>query len=370
MITVYIYECSEWPNFQWDSALLAMPLAQVRHNQGRHLGKMETLGFDLRAEANVAALTEEVVKSSAIEGERLASSVVRSSIARRLGLDAAGLPRPSRDVDGIVEMMLDATQNYTSPLTAERLIGWHAALFPSARSGTRRIAVGTWRTGVRGPMQVVSGPIGRETAHFEAPAAEHVAHEMGLFLEWCNTESDLDPVLRAAVAHFWFLTIHPFEDGNGRIARTIAELWLTRADGTENRFYSMSSAIEEKRGEYYRALESTQKGTLDITHWLLWFLGCLEHTLDNADRLLHSVLRKSKLWDRLRSRPINDRQRKVISRLLDDFQGPLSTSKYAKLAKCSTDSALRDIRELLEWGVLVKNEGRGRSTSYRLEDRV
>ena len=365
---MYIHQSLSWPNFQWDNQLLIMPLAQVRHNQGRHLGKMESLGPDLQAEATLTALTDEVVKSSAIEGERLPEAEVRSSIARGLGLDTADLPNPSRHVEGVVEMMLDATQNFASPLTAERLFGWHAALFPSGRSGMRRIAVGTWRTGARGPMQVVSGPIGRETVHFEAPAAELVPREMERFLDWCNTESDLDSVLRAAIAHFWFVTIHPFEDGNGRIARAIAELWLARADGTKRRFYSMSSAIEEKRAEYYAVLESAQKGSLDITRWLLWFLECLDHTIEIADRLLGSVLRKSRLWDRLRSHPVNERQRRVLTRLLDDFEGPLSTSKYAKLAKCSTDTALRDIRELLEWGVLVKNEGGGRSTSYRLED--
>ena len=329
---------------------------------------METLGFDLRAEASLTTLTEEVVKSSAIEGEYLNPEEVRSSIARRLGLDAAGLPGPSREIEGVVEMMLDATRNFDDPLTEERLFGWHAALFPTGRSGMHRIVVGALRTGDTGPMQVVSGPIGHERVHFEAPAAGSLEAELKRFLEWFNGSSEVDPVLKAGVAHFWFVTIHPFEDGNGRIARAIADMVLSQADGTKDRFYSMSSGIEEERREYYHELESAQRGDLDITRWLAWFLRRLDRTIEDADHILGPVLHKAKLWQRINLRPVNERQRRIINRMLDNFQGHLTTSKYAKLAKCSNDTALRDIRELLERGILVKNPGGGRSTSYHLTD--
>jgi len=368
VIMAYIYETPGWPQFTWDSEALAGTLAAVRHKQGRHLGKMEALGFDLRAEANLTALTEEVVKSSAIEGEHLNPKEVRSSIARRLGLDVAGLPKPNREVEGVVEMMLDATRNFDSPLTEERLFGWHAALFPTGYSGMHRIVVGAWRTSDAGPMQVVSGPIGRERFHFEAPAAGHLETEMKRFLAWFNGSSEVDPVLKAGVAHFWFVTIHPFEDGNGRIARAIADMVLSQADGTKDRFYSMSSGIEQERREYYHELESAQRGGLDISKWLAWFLGCLDRTIEDADHTLGSVLHKAKLWQRINLRPVIERQRKVINQMLEDFQGHLTTSKYAKLAKCSNDTALRDIRGLLGRGILVKNPGEGRSTSYRLAD--
>ena len=365
----YIHELAEWPEFTWDTRVLAKALAAVRHKQGKHLGKMEALGFDLRTEASLTALTNEVVKSSAIEGENLDTEEVRSSIARRLGLDVAGLPKPGREVEGIVEMMLDATQNFDQPLTAERLYGWHAALFPTGRSGMYRMTVGAWRDGEAGPMQVVSGPMGKERVHFQAPGAEHLEGEMERFLNWFNRSFNLDPVLKAAVAHFWFVTIHPFDDGNGRIARAIADMALSQADGSKDRFYSMSSGIEAERKEYYIQLESTQRGSLDITSWLAWFFGCLDRAIEAADTMLGSVLYKARLWQRINTKPVNDRQRNVINRMLGhDWQGHLNTSKYAKLAKCSTDTALRDIRQLLERGILVKNEGGGRSTSYRLAD--
>ncbi|MGQ0720685.1 MAG: Fic family protein [Candidatus Eiseniibacteriota bacterium] len=364
----YIHEWPRWPEFTWDSKALARVLAAVRHKQGRHLGKMEALGFDLRAEASLTTLTDEIVKSSAIEGEHLNPDEVRSSIARRLGLDVAGLPRPSRDVEGVVEMMLDATRSFDMQLTDERLFGWHAALFPTGRSGMQRITVGAWRTGAAGPMQVVSGPIGRERVHFEAPAAERLPTETKRFLGWFNEPSEIDPVLKAGVAHFWFVTIHPFDDGNGRIARAIADMALSRADGTKDRFYSMSSGIEPERKEYYRQLESAQRGSLDITEWLAWFLGCLDRSIEDADKTLASVLNKAKLWQRINRRPVNERQRNVINRMLDDFEGHLTTSKYARLAKCSSDTALRDIRELLDRAIIVKNPGGGRSTSYRLAE--
>ena len=364
----FIYEKPGWPQFSWDSDALAAPLAAVRHKQGKHLGKMEALGFELRAEANLSVLTSEVVNSSAIEGETLNREEVRSSIARRLGLDVAGLPEPGREVEGVVEMTLDATQNFEAPLTNDRLFGWHASLFPTARSGMSRITVGAWRPKEAGPMKVVSGPIGREKVHFEAPGAERLESEMARFLEWVNSPPTIDPVLKAGIAHFWFVTIHPFEDGNGRIARAIGDMALSRADGTKDRFYSLSSQIEAERKEYYLQLEAAQRGNLDITQWLTWFLACLDRAIGNAEERLAIVLYKARLWQRINRRPVNNRQREVINRMLDRFEGFLTTSKYAKLAKCSQDTALRDIRELLERGIIVQNPGRGRSTSYRLAD--
>lgn len=362
----YVHELPGWPDLTWSADALAEPLASVRHQQGRLLGRMEGLGFAVRSEANLTALTDEVVRSSAIEGERLDSGEVRSSIARRLGLDVAGLPVPSRAVEGIVEMMLDATRRCDQPLTAERLFAWHAALFPTGRSGTYRITVGGWRGSEAGPMQVVSGPLGRERIHFEAPAAPRLEEEMRRFLAWFNGPPRHDPVLVAAVAHFWFVTIHPFADGNGRIARAIAELVLARGDGIPDRFYSMSARIEAERADYYRQLESAQRGSTDITAWIAWFLGCLERAVAAADTLLAGVLRKARVWQRLSEHAVNERQRLVLNRLLGDWQGHLTVSKYASLAKCSVDTALRDIKELIARGVLVQNAGGGRSTSYRV----
>lgn len=367
-MTDFIHQLPAWPKFTWDSDSLAAALGAVRHEQGKHLGKMQGLGFDLRAEASVEALTTEVVKSWAIEGESLVASEVRSSIARRLGLETAGLPEPSREIEGVVEMMLDATRNFREPLTAERLFGWHAALFPTGRSGLSRITVGAWRPTEAGPMRVVSGSPVRERVHFEAPAADRLEAEMALFLEWFDSAATLDPVLKAGIAHLWFITIHPFEDGNGRMGRAICDMALSQADGVDDRFYSLSSQIELERKEYYFQLESAQRGGLDITGWLHWFLGCLDRAIAGADSTLAVVLHKAKLWQRVNLRPVNERQRKVLNRLLDGFQGFLTTSKYAKLAKCSGDTALRDMRELLSRGILVQNPGGGRSTSYRLAD--
>jgi len=364
----YIHQRPGWPDFKWDIEALAGALAAVRHKQGRHIGKMEGLGFDIRTEASLTTLTEEVVTTSAIEGQDLNPGEVRSSIARRIGLDVAGLPEPSREVEGVVEMMLDATRHYDTPLTVDRLFGWHAALFPTGRSGMRRITVGAWRTEEAGPMQVVSGPIGKERVHFEAPQAERLDSEMESFLQWFNMRVALDPVLKAGIAHFWFVTIHPFEDGNGRIARAIAEMALSQADGSKQRFYSMSSAIEAERKEYYLQLESAQRGSLDITAWLVWFLTCLDRSIENTDTVLSSVLDKARVWQRVNQAPVNERQRRVINRMLDDFEGPMTTSKYAKLAECSSDTALRDIQALLERGIIEKNPGGGRSTSYRLAE--
>lgn len=362
----YFHELSGWPRLSWKAEALASPLARVRHQQGRLLGRMQSLGFELRSEASLVVLTSEVVTSSAIEGEALDAQAVRSSIARRLGLQVAGLRRADRAVDGIVDMMLDATRRFAEPLTEERLFGWHAALFPTGRRGIERIAVGAWRPKDSDPMQVVSGAFGRERIHFEAPAAQRVPAEMARLLEWFNEPGDTDPVLRAGLAHLWFETIHPFEDGNGRIGRAIADMLLARADGTADRFYSLSSRIEAERKDYYTELEAAQKGGLDVTRWMSWFVGCLDLALSSADVALAAVLHKARIWQRLQSRPVNERQRKVLNRLLDGFQGQLTTSKYARIARCSSDTALRDVGELLDRGVLRQNRGGGRSTSYRL----
>jgi len=364
----FIHERIGWPDFVWDSETIASELAAVRHQQGLLLGKMTDLGFELRTEASLTVLTSDVVKSSAIEGESLNPEEVRSSLARRLGLDVAGLPQAGRDVEGVVEMMLDATQAFGSPLTKERLFAWHAALFPTGRSGMRSITVGAWRPKEAGTMQVVSGPIGRERIHFEAPDPDQLDDEVSSFLEWFNAPPTVDPVLKAAIAHFWFVTIHLFEDGNGRIARAIADMALARADGTKERFYSMSSQIEIERKDYYLCLEAAQRGSLDITLWLEWFLGCLGRAVEGAHETLSVVLFKAKLWQWINRDPVNERQRSIINRMLNGFKGHMTTSKYAKLAKCSTDTALRDIRELIDRGILIQNPGGGRSTSYRLVD--
>lgn len=365
----YIHELTDWPNFTWRDEALAAELASVCHRQGRHLGRMQALGFELRREASLTALTSDVVNSSAIEGEDLDAEQVRSSIARKLGLDIAGLKATGREVEGVVQMAMDATQNSNAPLTAERLHDWHAALFPTGRSGMFKITVGAWRRDEKGPMQVVSGPVGKEVVHFQAPDATRLDAEMKQFLDWFNRESGIDPVLKAAVAHFWFVTIHPFDDGNGRIARAIADMALSRADGSKERFYSMSTAIESEKKEYYLQLESAQRGSLDITAWIAWFLVCLGRAVDASEGQLNSVLKKARLWQAINVKPVNDRQRKVINRMLDaEWQGFITTSKYSNLAKCSKDTALRDITELVDRGIFIRNHGGGRSTSYRLID--
>lgn len=360
----YIHEQPHWPKLHWDEARLATLLADVRHKQGRLLGRMEGLGFGLRSEAQLSTLTSDVVKSSAIEGEKLDAEEVRSSIARRLGLEHAGTAMPSRNVEGVVEMMLDATQHYAQALTMERLFGWHSSLFPTGRSGMQRITVGAWRPVEAGAMQVVSGPMGKEKVHFVAPSADRLAGEMKAFLQWFESSKGIDPVLKAGLAHFWFVTIHPFEDGNGRIARAIADLALARADGMAERFYSMSTQIETERKEYYLQLERAQRSNLDVTAWTEWFLGCLGRAIQRADEMLSGVMHKARVWEKINAAPVNERQRQVINRLLDGFEGKLTSSKYAKLAKCSEDTALRDIKTLVERGILIKNEAGGRSTSY------
>lgn len=364
----FVHERADWPELTWDAEALAAALANLRHRQGRWHGRMEALGFEVRAEASFHVLTADALKTSAIEGEHLNPDQVRSSLARRLGLPTAGLPRPSRDVDGLVEMLLDATQRYAEPLTKQRLFSWHAALFPTGRSGLRKLRIGAWRTQASGPMQVVSGPIGRERVHFVAPEARRVEAEMRRFLEWFERPSSDDPVLRAGLAHLWFVTIHPFEDGNGRIGRAIADLALARAERSPERFYSLSAQFDAERKDYYRELEAAQRGDVDATRWLAWFLGCLGRAIDGAESTLAAVVRKAHVWRRIEREPLSERQRKVLGRLLDGFEGKLTTSKYAKLAKCSQDSALRDVRELLERGLLARNEGGGRSVSYRFVD--
>jgi Fic family protein len=362
----YIHELPDWPRFRWDHEVLAAPLAAVRHRQGRLIGRMEGLGFSLRNEAMLQTLTEDVLKSSEIEGEILDRDQVRSSLARRLGMDIGALIPADRDVEGVVEMMLDATQNYGLELTGARLFDWHAALFPTGRSGMRRIRVGAWRDDSSGPMQVVSGAAGRERVHYEAPKASLVAGEMNAFLAWFNGEDGLDPVLKAALAHLWFVTIHPFDDGNGRIARAIADMQLARSEASPQRFYSMSAQIRQERKAYYYILESTQKGDLDVTEWLAWFLVCLSRAFDGAETILAGVLRKARFWERHRGDALNERQRDMLNRLLDGFEGKLTSSKWAKIEKCSPDTALRDINDLLARGILVRDEAGGRSTSYSL----
>jgi Fic family protein len=365
----YIHQQKDWPRFRWNEGRLLPLLAKVRHQQGRLLGQMEGLGFHLRGEANLESLTSEVIGSSAIEGEKLNAEEVRSSIARRLGIAQAGTTPASRHVEGVVEMMLDATRKFDEALTSERLFSWHAALFPTGRSGMQRITVGAWRTEDAGPMQVVSGAMGRERVHFEAPEAHLIDAEITRFLEWFEGAEAIDPVLKAGIAHFWFVTIHPFEDGNGRIARAIADMALARADGVADRFYSMSSQIERERKQYYDSLESSQRGGVDIALWLEWFLGCLERALEQAHENLGSILRKARIWERInQDGPVNERQHVVINRLLDGFEGKLSTSKYAKLAKCSPDTALRDINELIARKILIRESGGGRSTGYSFAD--
>src|SRR5580692_4332713 len=359
---MYIHELKEWPRFEWNRDKLAEPLASVRHRQGRLTGHMEALGFSLRQEAVLQTLTADVLKSSEIEGEKLDADQVRSSIARRLGMDIGALKAADRNVEGVVEMMLDATRHYDKPLTDERLFAWHASLFPTGRNGMTKIKTGAWRDDNTGPMEVVSGPIGKEKVHFQAPEAKRLDADMRTFLGWFNATADIDQVLKAAQAHLWFVTIHPFDDGNGRIGRAIADMSLARSENSPQRFYSMSAQIRQERAAYYDVLERTQKGDLDITPWMDWFLACLGRAIDGAQTTLASVLDKARFWEAAAGIAINDRQRLVLNRLLNGFEGKLTTSKYAKLAKCSQDTALRDILALVERGILVRGTERGRST--------
>jgi len=361
---MYIYQHTDWPLFIWDQEAIIDKLIFLRHQQGRLMGGMQTIGLQIQNETLLQTFTEDVVKSSEIEGEILDRPLVRSSVARHLGLDSAALEVVDRNVEGVVEMVLDATQRYDQLLTPERLFGWHASLFPNARSGFRKIQIGKWRTG---PVDVVSGPAWKETVHFEAPDASRVAYEMDLFLKWFNDEKNLDLVLKAALAHLWFVTIHPFEDGNGRIGRAITDLLLARSENNAQRFYSLSAHIQKDRKNYYAILEKTQKGNLDVTPWIDWFFNTLENAIDDALDTLNTILYKARFWESLAEIPLNERQRKMINRLLENFEGKLTSSKWAKIAKCSQDTAHRDILDLLTKGILFKNPEGGRSTSYFLK---
>ncbi len=365
-MSAYIHGLPDWPQFRWDREKLGPLLALIHYEQGRLFGRMESLGFKAQQEAVLKTLTEDVLKSSEIEGERLDPDQVRSSIARRLGMDIGGLKPADRNVEGVVEMMLDATRRYDQPLSAERLFGWHASLFPTGRSGMSRIRVGGWRDDSKGPMQVISGPMGKERVHFEAPLAAQLDSEMNRFLDWFNGSSESDWVAKAGLAHLWFVTIHPFDDGNGRIARAISDMALARSERSSQRFYSMSAQIRQESAAYYEILERTQKGTVDVTPWMNWFVGCLGRAIEGAQTTLGTVLSKGRFWEAVGDFPINERQRLVLNRLLDGFEGKLTTKKWAKLAKCSHDTALRDIAALVERGILVRNPEGGRSTSYAL----
>jgi len=366
---MYIHQLPDWPNFTWDEQKVLAVLAPVKFKQGRMLGRMSALGFSLREQALLKTLTGDVIKTSEIEGEILDPDQVRSSIARHLGMDVGGLVKSDRSVDGVVEMLLDATQHYADPLSEERLYTWHSALFKKSLSGMMLINVGMWRTDVGGPMQVVSGSQSREKIHFEAPSADLLPKEMNAFLSWFNQSDKIDLVLKAAIAHLWFVTIHPFDDGNGRIARAIADMALAQSEGQPERYYSMSSQIRLDRKEYYEQLESAQKKRhLDITAWLIWFLGCLDRAIDNAEVVLETVLNKSRFWRKYASEQLNKRQIEMLNYLFDGFKGKLSSSKWAKMTKCSQDTATRDINELIEKGILIKSAETGRSTNYLLRD--
>lgn len=360
---MYIHEQKNWPTFTWDSECITNILGSVRHRQGRILGKMQTLGFRVQEETMLKALTMDVIKSSEIEGELLSPEQVRSSIARKLGIEIAGALPAERDVEGIVEMMLDATQRYEVFLTQDRLFDWHSALFPNGRSGMYKIKTAAWR---EDSIQVTSGFIGKETIHFEAPSSSKVPREMNLFLEWIEKDLLLDPVLKAGIAHLWFVTIHPFEDGNGRIARAITDMLLARADKSTQRFYSMSAQIQAERNKYYDVLESTQKGNLDITKWLLWFLECLNRSMDQTDEIITKTIIRAQFWETNKDTIFNSRQQKILQLLLDEFFGNLKVSKYAKIVKTSTDTALRDLQDLVKKNVL-EQEGSGRGTFYKLK---
>ena len=364
---MYLYNNQNWPIFEWNSEKLLPLISYVRNRQGRLIGKMGALGFELRDEANLEILTLEIIKSTEIEGEIIGREQVRSSIARRLGLEIPGLVYSDRHVDGIVDLMVDATKNFDKELNKERLISWHAALFPTSQSGLYKIITGKWRDDSTGPMQVVSGAMGKEKVHFQAPPAAQIENEMRIFLDWFNLEQNTDLVLKAAIAHVWFVTIHPFEDGNGRISRALSDMLLARSDEQSYRFYSMSTQIRKERNSYYDILEKTQKTGLDITNWIEWFLNCLLHAIENSDKLLEKIIYKHSFWIKHSGVNINDRQRKILNLLMDDFEGVLNTTKWAKIGKCSQDTALRDIQDLIEKGILVKSVKGGRSTNYEMK---
>lgn len=362
---MYIWQREDWPQFRWNKDYVNVRLSSVRYAQGRLAGKLGAMGFHISSNAMLNAMADDVVASSEIEGVVLNREEVRSSVARHLGLETEGLPVASHYIEGIVEVMMDAVRNAAEPLTAERLFGWHAALFPTGRSGAWKIVVADWRQSTEA-MQVVSGPMGKEKVHFQAPDSKDVPHLMDDFLRWVNDDQQLDLVIKAAIAHLWFVTIHPFEDGNGRLTRTITDMLMTRADQMPHRFYSVSAEILQRRNQYYDVLESTQNGNMDITDWLMWFLDTVERAIDFADGKVSAIIDKTRFWDANEQMEMNDRQRKLVNRLLDGFEGKLTTGKWAKIAKCSPDTALRDIQDLIQKGVLRKNDAGGRSTSYEL----
>ena len=366
-MSYYIHQKDSWPTFTWESDKFVNLLSEARNLQGRLIGRMATLGFDLRDEALLETLTLDVLKSAEIEGELLNPDQVRSSIAQRLGMEFAGLVMSDRNVDGMVEMMIDATRNCFSPLTADRLFDWHAALFPMGRSGMFKITVADWRKDTSGSMQVVSGRPGKEKIHFQAPDASLIENEISQFLNWFNENDEIDLVIKAAIAHLWFVTIHPFQDGNGRITRALTDMLLSQSDNTTQRFYSMSAQIRIERKQYYEILEKTQKGNLDITEWIKWFLSCLINAIKSTDTILMRVLFKADFWNKHSKTIINERQKKILNKLLDGFDGKLTSSKWAKIAKCSKDSAVRDINDLIKKDVLQKEDAGGRSTSYALK---
>lgn len=364
---IYIHEKDDWTNFTWNNKEVMFLLGKARNLQGKLLGKMESLGFDLQNEAVLNTLTLDVLKSSEIEGEYLEKEQVRSSIAKRLGIDIAGAVESERNVEGIVEMMLDATQRYQLPLTKERLFGWHASLFPTGWSKLYKITVADWRKDTTGPMQVVSGPMGKEKVHYQAPNSERIESEMLKFLHWFEFENQTDTVLKASIAHLWFVTIHPFDDGNGRITRAITDMLLARSDNSIRRFYSMSAQIRVERKQYYEILEKTQKGSSDITGWIVWFLQCLINAIDSTEETLSRVLYKAEFWKLHSTTILNQRQQKTINKLLDGFDGKMTTSKWGKINKCSQDTALRDIQDLINKNILQKEASGGRSTNYELK---
>ena len=368
MRRIYIHQHPDWPLFHWDWKEVAPLLAATRHRQGLLLGRMDSLGFETNQELTVDTLTTSVVSSSRIEGEILDIEQVRSSVARQLGLDVGGASHSDRNVDGVVQMMLDASENCDKPLTMKRLLSWHRSLFPTGFNNMGCITVGRWRDDARGPMRVVSGPIGRQRVHFEAPASVVLVNEMEAFIDWFNRPADADWVVRSAVAHLWFVTIHPFDDGNGRIARALTDLALARSDGTSQRTYSMSEQILKERSTYYRVLEQTQRASLDVTDWLMWFLVCMQRSINTSEDKLSAVLSKTRFWQEHQRTPFNARQRNMVDRLFDGFEGNLTTSRWARITKCSHDTALRDITVLIEQGILARNPGGGRRTSYRLSE--
>jgi Fic family protein len=362
----YVHQTKDWPEFLWDNDLLLGLLGNVRNLQGKLVGKMESLGFDFREKALLKTLTLDVLKSSEIEGEIYKLDEVRSSLAKKLGMDLPDLIHYDRNIDGVADILVDATKNNRDLLTEERLFSWHAALFPTGRSGMYKITVGNWRQDEGGPMQVVSGAMGKERVHYEAPDSKIVPLEMKKFIQWFNKETQLEPVLKASVAHFWFITIHPFDDGNGRIARALTDMLLARADGINQRFYSMSAQILKERKRYYSILESSQKSSVDITSWNVWFLECLQKSLWATDETLKDVLQKSEFWKIHSQTNLNDRQRLMLNKILDGFDGNVTSKKWANICKCSTDSALRDIQDLIAKKMLQKNEAGGRSAAYLL----